>query len=243
MLGGTVGSKAIALGLKKVNPALFTQMSKAVDDGVDADGLVGMFAGKRAKGFDDAVKFSDVADKQERFWIDDIGARMKPLDKNIVSHRLEDVMDHPTLFKEYPELKDIRVSKGRSTYYSPELNHIKIAKYREITDDISAKEDAIYKGVEKLEAEGKLTPAIEKKIDKELRDLEISSRKGLGFDKSDLLHEVQHAIQKKEGFSKGGSVDSIEEDALIKEIYKKYKDLPYVKDLVDGVKNRTLTHS
>jgi len=43
LAGGTVGSKAIALGLKKVNPELFTTLSKAVDDGVDAEGIVGMF--------------------------------------------------------------------------------------------------------------------------------------------------------------------------------------------------------
>ena len=49
----TVGSKAIAVGLSKVNPDLYVQMSKAVDDGVDAEGLAGMFAGKGAKGFDD----------------------------------------------------------------------------------------------------------------------------------------------------------------------------------------------
>ena len=43
LAGGTAGSKAITLGLKKINPELFTALSKAVDDGVDAEGIVGMF--------------------------------------------------------------------------------------------------------------------------------------------------------------------------------------------------------
>lgn len=216
MAGGTAASKAVATVLKKTNPKLFDTVKKLYDDGVDGAEITGMFAGKGAKGFDEAVKFSNTADKQQRFWIDDTVAKvdaekmLKEADKdgyNMFEGKLGDILEHDALFKNYPELKNITVN-----YESPK----------------GLKEEDIYYGAF-------FDPT----------DNSIVLGSGLNREemKSALLHEVQHYIQEKEGWARGGSINSIPADMLLTHIYAKYKELPYVKKLVDDVRNKRLTHA
>lgn len=358
MAGGTAGSKAIAVGLKKLNPKLYTQMEKAWDDGVRGDNLAGMFVGakpdksianaskhlkdiasKKAKelGLDGVIDdvyvvgsrangkqkstsdidiliktkypngdvnnpklieleeylenytsqymptkygigkkevkadyfvspefdnrnffkaedwhetgtFSNIYDKGVRKWIDDIGATMKPLDETKVSHRLEDVIDHKELFDAYPDLKDMRVSKGSSSYYSPQLKHIKIGKVNSadntIIEHYNKLEEALYDKYIKFEVDGELPKPIEAKAEKELENLYSELRSKLQnkkeFDKSTLLHEVQHAIQEKEKWARGGSSDLYKEEkamytAIQSEISRLDEGLGYNKWWEDNV--------
>lgn len=182
-------------------------------------GVGGMIAGKKATGFMKAEKsgklFRGAKDMLKRFEVDDSGAKfIKPkfieaekdlqaarheaqpliqkwfkktitdqeklrldvLDKRIAELEdvadnknnllLPDILDHPSLYKEYPDLKNVKIKFtsydamfGRGSYNDAD-NVLSVSK--NILDD---KDEA----------------------------------------KSTILHEIQHAIQQKEGFARGGS--------------------------------------
>ena len=86
------------------------------------------------------------------------------------SKDLGDVLDHPELYKSYPDLKDMKVHHDpelAGAYYNPNDMSITLG------------------GKPYLNLDGKSV---------------IASQ-----DKSTLMHEVQHAIQDREGFSPGGT--------------------------------------
>jgi len=174
----------------------------------------GTFAGPKAQWWDKAEgKFSSLYDKREKFEIDDSGARIKKADEILpkefkfkesddgfhvyrkgkfeglgvdkwraavdVSQRygmtLDDILDHPELFKQYPELRKLGLTflenpdgSKISGSYSPRSNKIEIR----------------YPSKEVFAELGK--------------DLNTNLKK-------DLLHEIQHAIQKLEDFARGGA--------------------------------------
>jgi hypothetical protein len=137
---------------------------------------VGIFAGRRALGFAKAPnKFSSMADKMQRFEIDDSLAKTTGKAKSIkgepwrvaetkrVLGKLDEVIDHPELYKQYPELKNYKVVINR--YGS---------KGNASIDDVNK---VIY-------VDG------------------VKPRTGIT---NTVFHEVQHAVQDIEGFVKGGS--------------------------------------
>lgn len=76
---------------------------------------VGFIAGPKAAGFKEAVgKFAATFDKQPRFEVSDKGAVLKQdwVKSGLGGAKLTDVLDHPALFKAYPELKNL-VIKAR----------------------------------------------------------------------------------------------------------------------------------
>lgn len=165
-----------------------------------------LYAGQQALGYGGATKFSNLTDKKPRFEIDDSGAKLigsknindenykvlseivNSSDENLAWYKetagfngtldeykkqitkqlydskppqvLSDLLDHPKLYKQYPELKNTNLTfnamDSASASFNPEINTINI------------------------------------------------SPKAIG-NKSTLLHEIQHAIQQKEGFARGGS--------------------------------------
>lgn len=125
-----------------------------------------IYAGKGATGFNEAArKFSNVADRMPRFEISDLSFKWKGPNKLIpdAPYKLTDLIDHPELFKNYPELKNVEV-------------------YPMIGDKSSQQGNII--------------------------NLAITSR-GTPVNKKTLLHEIQHWVQDKEGFAKGGSPDNV----------------------------------
>ena len=135
--------------------------------------LAGARAVKRASGLSNAVELSAKGADAETVWqktgwikgkenkwrfeIDD--SKMSLKSNNQDFGKLGEYVEHPELFKQYPELKDVdvrfdRTKKGAS--FSPVENMIEIG-----TGNKSLKET--------------------------------------------FVHEIQHAIQEKEGFAKGGS--------------------------------------
>lgn len=163
----------------------------------------------------DVGAFSDVATRKMMKEIDDSKAKMLPIDQTKISHRLDEIIDHPELFKAYPELRELYVSKGASNYFAPQQNHIKLNKLKfaesELRTQYEVLDTVLTKQAEELDAIGKLTPEIEAAFEKQLsefaqtiRDAEKNDDKA--FVKDELLHEVQHAIQSKEKWAKGGNI-------------------------------------
>lgn len=181
----------------------------------------GMFAGERAKNFSKAKQdgkvFEGKYDGMDRFEIDDSVAKMIPLDETKTSYKLNEVIDHPELFDNYPHLKDVSVSKGTSSYYAPNLNHIKIGNTNSADNNLIAQysnlEEAIYKKYEDMSSGGVLSRELEDQAQAEIDALYSELRGKLTnkkeFDKKTLLHEVQHAIQNYEGFARGGNIDEM----------------------------------
>ena len=172
--------------IKKVNPNKWL-------------GQAGFIAGPKAFGYKDAPnKFSSLIDKKPRFEVDDSGAKIKdfklPIRTKQMPYGLEtigpeaklsDILDHKELFKQYPELKDVTVKfgnnneMGQSGSYDPVTNSIRVNAPM-VGDEIAGS-----KGW---------------KTTNDRYQLNDKS-------KSTLLHEIQHAIQQKEGFARGGSPD------------------------------------
>ncbi len=162
-----------------------------IKPGDDLSVKLGVFAGKRAKGFDEAAGagkvFDGKYDGMPRFEIDDSGARLK-IDGTKYG-TLGDVLHHPRLFEEYPELKDV-------------------ATIVEVDKNLKHQR-------------GSYTPHEDRGPDYFPIDeqIEIYARTPEEA-QSMLLHEIQHAVQNREGFARGGSL----RDALM-QVERKIYDL------------------
>lgn len=132
-------------------------------------------AGDHARGWEDAKKAGRVfegVDGKSRFEVSDEGARLNneqfgwglKLDEK--PRKLSEVLQHDSLYQQYPELKDIEVRfepndiKGQDAHFDPNTNSIVITKSRADESHLS-----------------------------------------------DILHEIQHSIQEREGFARGGAPD------------------------------------
>lgn len=137
------------------------------------------YAGKNAKGFDKAQgKFSSLYDKKERFEIDDSGAKIRDgaFEKSGYQF-LEDVLDHPELFKNYPDVRKIQVKIEKID--NPDI--LPTGKY-------VPKGTRLYKWIGKEKIKVSAYDSYEAK--------------------NELIHEISHAIQEREGFARGGSPES-----------------------------------
>lgn len=175
---------------------------------------LGIYGGESATGFEKAQnKFSNLTDKKIRFEIDDSKAKISINDKNILDKfgakwrgddinrglipkfkngeiayktlKLSEVLDHPDLYKNYPELKDIKIRPAVSNY--------------EIEGYVTGKAD---------------TSAYFDPVKKEIifnPDMFVGGYRGSNYEglKKTLLHEIQHTIQSIEGLARGGSPETI----------------------------------
>lgn len=135
------------------------------------------FAGPKAAGFGAAQaagKVFEGVDKMPRFEISDNMAKIRALPKALREKALGEVLDHPELFQNYPELSDVPVKKMLPT-------------------------------LDSYGVEGRYDPIAK----------QIFLKEGPGQE-SVLLHEVQHAIQDKEGFARGGSPSNLADKAMDK---------------------------
>ncbi len=97
--------------------------------------------------------------------------------------KLDEILKHKELFKQYPELKDTIV------HLKPDMQGA----------SFDAPANRIIVGYD---------------------------TKSKNINKSSLLHEIQHAIQNKEGWAKGGSPDTLTPKQLASTLTDKYGDLP-----------------
>jgi len=200
---------------------LATNFSMAISDPYNymGGGFAGTIAGKSATGFAKAPnKFSALWDKKPRFEIDDSAAKMLPV--NIKkSAKLSDVMDHKELFNNYPDLANIYVAKKRGGVlnageYIPNMNMIRLSNTKSVPSNFDTNYRNLLKKWEQKATEmsnkGTWNDDMEKIAAKELRSFHEKYSKipeeALGtYNKQTLLHEIQHAIQQREGFARGGS--------------------------------------
>ncbi len=153
--------------------------------------------------------------------ISDAGASHIPVSG--VSSRISENLNHPELLGSYPYLDNISMSKGSSSYFSPEMEHIKSSDYttqagvdpRELRNS-----DRLYAIAEKMDAKGTLNDSANNRLSN-LMDKNGSNPKYTNFNedktlfgKSVSLHELQHAIQNQEGWAMGGSPEQMKEEAL-----------------------------
>jgi hypothetical protein len=133
---------------------------------------VGFIGGPSAMEYLDAHRNGRVfegPDGKPRFEVSDEGMQLKQDAYNGKVGKLGDIIDHPELFKQYPDLKDVKTR----VYIDKNYPDGQRGSYDHKTGEITVHARNMY------EAE------------------------------STLLHEIQHAIQGKEGFVQGGSIDQI----------------------------------
>lgn len=128
---------------------------------------------------------------------------------------LDDIIAGSKSFDAYPQLKNINVTKGNETYFSPSENIISSANFKNeqvLGSPFQNQENRIYKIAEILDAQGKTTPKTEARLESMLEKInKNASKKFEGildkteFSPQSILHEQQHAIQELEGWAKGGS--------------------------------------
>jgi len=205
----TVAGVKAAVGTAKVAGKELSAQAKKILESIDltpqvqkANGINAMFGGKGATGYGDAEKagkaFSNIDDKQPRFEIDDSDMKLKTIGAegntkiNLMQtnqavkrkeHSLDTVIEHEDLFKQYPELRNVKVKAEdlESTIhgsYDPKSNLLSINSKLWNSDDI----------------------------------------------KSTILHELQHNIQTKEDFGRGGSADRMSLDDLVEYTQKNVSD-------------------
>ncbi|WP_148224947.1 DUF6782 family putative metallopeptidase [Nitratifractor salsuginis] len=130
MAAGVLGTGAVKL-LAKQRPEVYQRLQELINSHENGGTRLGMFAGSKATGFKDAEEAGRVHpgkyDLMPRFEIDDSKSTIKSIEPG--THRLEDVLQHDELYRNYPELKDVKVTfaempKGEKGYYEPGKNEI-----------------------------------------------------------------------------------------------------------------------
>lgn len=202
--------------IKKINAGStkFTPQDIATGKQLQQEDMLnvgGILAGPTAKNFPKSGMgtFSALTDKKPRFEINDNLAKLKvntwdKLMKIVGSDaKVTDVIDHPTLFKQYPELKDYKIKFSTVGNYG--------GQFDPNTKTISVSWDLRVRKPEEI--------------------------------KSTLLHEIQHAIQEREGFARGGSpalFGNNSNDANLKDLFNRQWD--YVNSLEQGSKKWSLAN-
>lgn len=154
------------------------QVDELRKKGLEGQDLWDAQSGQKNKGY-----YAE-SDGQFRFEIDTSNAKFVPDTsiKPFTGTNLEDVLDLPELYEEYPDLRKVQVRR-----LTPEMNNNKSvyleARYYPEGEPVSRvkhKGDSIRLGVDP-----------EKGLDEQTL--------------AALLHEVQHAVQEREGFERGAS--------------------------------------
>lgn len=148
----------------------------------------GTMVGVGAKGLTNTSGWFKGQDGKFRYEISDEAMKLKDIDWVYGSKgKLEDFIEHPELFKAYPELKEIPFEVGK-----PDDQYI--ASFSPTTRSLKVNPSAIKSGDEGI--------------------LDV------------ITHEVQHAIQNKEGFAQGSNPTFAAEEALTKLAEKIYSMPP-----------------
>jgi hypothetical protein len=120
MVAGTLGVTGLKM-LRRTNPEAFKKVQSwvmdnevKVGDKMPTEGVqLGVFAGKKAKGFEGKTTHAGKYDGQERFEIDDSKMDIKKdgvIDLTQKGHTtLENLIKHDELFDNYPQLRDVVV--------------------------------------------------------------------------------------------------------------------------------------
>lgn len=108
--------KQVDRAIKAVG-AEYNSVYKQVLDGYKTQAQGGYIAGPKALGFGDAQKQGlvfDGVDGKPRFEVDDSGAKIK----NPNGKTLGEVLDHPELYRQYPDLRNVKVEYAKSNDFN-----------------------------------------------------------------------------------------------------------------------------
>ena len=221
-----VATGAISINaLKKLAPKLF-------DEGAETGGVkAGLFAGSKAKGFDAKAKagktFEGKYDTLDRFEIDDSKAvlDLKPIEvlNNNLNKKLENRIEK--LYKRFTDGEF--TEKEYTTLENEILNEMKTDKNGTFDLKRIFKHKELFDNYPKL-SETKVTFTDMPKgasgyYDGGKNEIVLNSNLTKDEIKSSLLHELQHSIQRREGFARGGSAQEFYNDAKNKIDLLKYE--------------------
>lgn len=203
------------------------EVSKAIDDipkltpEQKAFQQRGMFGGTNAEGFDEAVQFSSLVDKKPRFEIDDSGATaIIPRAMKGEIYRLDQILGHDELYKNYPQLKALPVTAAKLEGGTRAIFDGSAIVF----DEDFLRHPTAYDVIRTINPQGK---AFDIRFDKYL-----SAEDRI---KSVLLHETQHAIQGIEDFARGGTAKDFinrRDDTDVKVAFQRFlSDNPDAKEL------------
>jgi hypothetical protein len=168
----------------------------------DADA---MYIGPKAKGWDRAIgKFTALFDKMPRAEISDkgVGVALDKMKGNEMRGWLPDYVNHPELFEQYPF-----------------LNNITVGFKQGIGNEGSFKPSAGYVSGRPWEGDITVGTGVYPWRDKTFAPKDMGLARETPKVKQTLIHEIQHAIQEKEGWARGGNLQTFErtgtDDVLI----------------------------
>jgi hypothetical protein len=172
-------------------------------------------------------------DAKNKFEISDADARTNPT-KKAGTTPLPDVIDHPELFQNYPSLRNVDVKlrsrPGLGSYYHSGEDRIYTGSYsvpggltrtemvKKTNVEIRAINQKIQNLIDRNEkgfTRGSADEAEYVKLVKGIQQIQSDAKRALkgggkaSPDKDVLLHEIQHAIQKRENFARGGSASDL----------------------------------
>lgn len=156
--------------------------------------VAGMYVGPSAKGWSGLQgKFSGLADKAERAEISDVGARIKT---SMVTPTGKESGEFTTRRRVMPPPPEIQVGYYKSTTVPEILEHPELLKQYPDLKDIQVTLDLNTKRT--IQPTGQFAG----------KNIHIQA-KNLQEAKDTLLHEIQHAVQEKEGWARGGSPEEM----------------------------------
>ena len=173
-------------------------------------------------------------DKRWRFEISDANAKLKPVKiKSGSQYTLGQILDHEELYKNYPHLKDIKVElslaqtfmlgswdkaknlikiyvtkipKGYESEYKAREDLMETPEYEAFAEEYRSKRTKDGQRASWNKFYLNEVGAKWKELSDILRDKPLTKPDSLGdIELSTLIHEVQHAIQAHEGFSRGAA--------------------------------------
>lgn len=181
VITGLMGGKVLKAGraaypkfkerMNEVPGKALNQMAEYERDNPAGTVNQALVGGIGATGFGAAKNLFRGAEGVPKFEFSDLGSSIKELPRFFQGKKLSEVLDHPELFRQYPELANMEVQKMLPTLG----NYEKAGEFAKV--------------------EGR--PVIRTKADATPEEL-----------RSTILHEVQHAIQDKEGFGQGAKGES-----------------------------------
>ena len=222
LLGVATGAISIT-ALEKLAPKLFEEEA---DNGVKA----GLFAGSKAKGFKDAEQagktFDGKYDGLKRFEIDDSKASLKATPKELSeATRKRLAQDKADIMKQYKDgtfsEEEAKKLLDKNFLDMPSGNDgtyklSQVLDHKELFDNYPKLYDAKVTFTE-------MPKGANGYFDKNSNEIVLNSNMSEEKIKSSLLHEIQHVIQKKEGFARGGSAQEFYNDAKRKIDLLKYE--------------------
>lgn len=152
-------------------------------------GVAGLMGGRKALKYADQRKFSSLLDQKPRFEIDDSGAKLIKNRPTYLNNQydLDEILDHPALYKEYPELKNLQVKidnnifdkvSGTLASYNPKENVITLPEsslknpsslLHEIQHAIQGIED-FAKGGSISEFSGDISPQVARQVHQDFKN-------------------------------------------------------------------------